>query len=76
MQINEMPENTEESPWLMEEEGVKKRRDLRRTHLVFSIDPKGCEDVDDTLSVRYVVVVFWEGGGRKGVWYGFRCQKT
>lgn len=24
----------------------------RRSHLIFSIDPKGCEDVDDTLSVR------------------------
>lgn len=28
------------------------RRDLRRSHLVFSIDPRGCEDVDDALSVR------------------------
>ena len=31
---------------------VSSRRDLRDTHLVFSIDPMGCEDVDDTLSVR------------------------
>lgn len=31
---------------------VASRRDLRDTHLVFSIDPLGCEDVDDTLSVR------------------------
>jgi len=31
---------------------VAERRDLRETHLVFSIDPRGCEDVDDTLSVR------------------------
>lgn len=31
---------------------VAARRDLRETHLVFSIDPKGCEDVDDALSVR------------------------
>ena len=31
---------------------VAARRDLRETHLVFSIDPRGCEDVDDTLSVR------------------------
>ena len=30
------------------------RRDLRHTHLVVSIDPKGCEDVDDALSIRYV----------------------
>lgn len=28
------------------------RRDLRASHLVFSIDPPGCEDVDDALSVR------------------------
>ncbi len=31
---------------------VAERRDLRESHLVFSIDPQGCEDVDDTLSVR------------------------
>ena len=39
--------------WEVEEEEKKRRRDLRDTHLVFSIDPQGCEDVDDTLSVRY-----------------------
>ena len=38
--------------WKVEEEEVGRRRDLRETHLVFSIDPQGCEDVDDTLSVR------------------------
>lgn len=38
----------------MDPEEVHRRRDLRHTHLVFSIDPKGCEDVDDTLSVRFV----------------------
>ena len=38
----------------MDPEEVHRRRDLRQTHLVFSIDPKGCEDVDDTLSVRFV----------------------
>ena len=37
----------------MEEGEVGRRRDLRKTHLVFSIDPEGCEDVDDTLSIRY-----------------------
>ncbi|KAL0188973.1 hypothetical protein M9458_016072, partial [Cirrhinus mrigala] len=40
-----MPVNTEENPWQMDSSEVD-------THLVFSIDPKGCEDVDDTLSVR------------------------
>lgn len=47
-----MPVNTEENPWQMDSSEVSSRRDLRDTHLVFSIDPKGCEDVDDTLSVR------------------------
>lgn len=51
-QLREMPVNTEENPWQMDSSEVSSRRDLRDTHLVFSIDPKGCEDVDDTLSVR------------------------
>ncbi|KAJ8281234.1 hypothetical protein GJAV_G00065120 [Gymnothorax javanicus] len=51
-QLREMPSNSAENPWQVEAEQVGARRDLRRTHLVFSIDPKGCEDVDDTLSVR------------------------
>ncbi|XP_069126738.1 DIS3-like exonuclease 1 [Argopecten irradians] len=51
-QMKELPTDTEEEPWTVEDEEVLKRRDLRNSHLVFSIDPKGCEDVDDTLSVR------------------------
>ena len=49
-----MPVDTPENPWEMTTEEVSGRRDIRESHLVFSIDPKGCEDVDDTLSVRYV----------------------
>uniref|UniRef100_A0A8C3JJF8 DIS3-like exonuclease 1 n=1 Tax=Calidris pygmaea TaxID=425635 RepID=A0A8C3JJF8_9CHAR len=37
---------------VMNPEEEKRRLDLRDTHLIFSIDPKGCEDVDDALSVR------------------------
>ncbi|XP_049633626.1 DIS3-like exonuclease 1 isoform X2 [Suncus etruscus] len=51
-QMCEMPVNTPENPWKVSPEEERVRRDLRKTHLVFSIDPKGCEDVDDTLSVR------------------------
>ncbi|NP_001310869.1 DIS3-like exonuclease 1 isoform 4 [Homo sapiens] len=51
-QMCEMPVNTPESPWKVSPEEEQKRKDLRKSHLVFSIDPKGCEDVDDTLSVR------------------------
>ena len=51
-QTKELPTNSDENPWRMTEEEMTGRRDLRRTHLIFSIDPKGCEDVDDTLSIR------------------------
>ncbi|EDL95796.1 similar to expressed sequence AV340375, isoform CRA_c [Rattus norvegicus] len=51
-QMCEMPVNTAENPWKVSPKEEQERRDLRSTHLVFSIDPKGCEDVDDALSVR------------------------
>ncbi|XP_040898622.1 DIS3-like exonuclease 1 isoform X2 [Toxotes jaculatrix] len=51
-QLREMPVNSPEKPWKVDPAQVAERRDLRDSHLVFSIDPKGCEDVDDTLSVR------------------------
>ncbi|KAM6980009.1 DIS3-like exonuclease 1 [Aplochiton taeniatus] len=51
-QLREMPVNSMESPWGVDPVELGKRMDLRNTHLVFSIDPLGCEDVDDTLSVR------------------------
>ncbi|XP_069572035.1 DIS3-like exonuclease 1 [Brachyistius frenatus] len=53
-QLREMPVNSPEKPWKVEAAEAARRRDLRETHLVFSIDPLGCEDVDDTLSVRSV----------------------
>ncbi|XP_036049514.1 DIS3-like exonuclease 1 [Onychomys torridus] len=52
VQMCEMPVNTPENPWKVSPKEERVRKDLRNTHLVFSIDPKGCEDVDDTLSVR------------------------
>ncbi|KAK6178827.1 hypothetical protein SNE40_011323 [Patella caerulea] len=51
-QIKELPSDTSDNPWTMTDEEISRRHDLRRSHLVFSIDPKGCEDVDDTLSIR------------------------
>nr|KAG5699567.1 hypothetical protein BaRGS_033763 [Batillaria attramentaria] len=51
-QLAELPADSEEEPWEMSADEVTSRRDLRQSHLVFSIDPKGCEDVDDTLSLR------------------------
>lgn len=53
-QLREMPVVSPDQPWTVDPGQVSERRDLRDTHLVFSIDPKGCEDVDDTLSVRTI----------------------
>ncbi|CAL1262791.1 unnamed protein product [Larinioides sclopetarius] len=50
--LNELPTCTAENPWTLDSDQISKRRDLRNSHLIFSIDPKGCEDVDDALSVR------------------------
>ncbi|KAJ7994576.1 hypothetical protein DPEC_G00250900, partial [Dallia pectoralis] len=51
-QLREMPLSSPERRWTPEPAEVVTRKDLRETHLVFSIDPRGCEDVDDTLSIR------------------------
>ena len=48
--LSELPKG---EGWKVDEDEIARRLDLRQTHLIFSIDPKGCEDVDDTLSVRY-----------------------
>ncbi|XP_019853145.1 PREDICTED: DIS3-like exonuclease 1 [Amphimedon queenslandica] len=47
--LSELPDG---DSWKIEEKELKNRIDLRESHLIYSIDPKGCEDVDDTLSVR------------------------
>ncbi|XP_029000136.1 DIS3-like exonuclease 1 [Betta splendens] len=50
-QLKEMPTNSPEAPWAVDPAQVLQRRDLRESRLVFSIDPRGCEDVDDALSI-------------------------
>lgn len=37
--------------------GMPGRRDLRETRRVFSVDPKGCTDIDDAMSVFGVVAL-------------------
>ncbi|KAJ1865089.1 hypothetical protein LPJ73_000113 [Coemansia sp. RSA 2703] len=49
--MREMPENSQEHPWTPSEADLDGRRDLR-DWLVFSIDPKGCVDIDDAMSMR------------------------
>jgi DIS3-like exonuclease 1 len=46
-----MPKNTPQQPWAVTDRDVAERLDLRTSHLIFSIDPKGSEDIDDALSV-------------------------
>lgn len=50
-QLAELPINTVDNPYRMDPSEIAKRRDLRQ-QLIFSIDPIGCQDVDDTLSIR------------------------
>ena len=38
--------------WVPDPEEVQRRKDFRESHLIMSIDPKGCEDVDDALCIR------------------------
>ena len=33
---------------------LNRRRDLRETHQIFSVDPIGCQDIDDTMHARYL----------------------
>uniref|UniRef100_A0A7M5WLA0 DIS3-like exonuclease 1 n=1 Tax=Clytia hemisphaerica TaxID=252671 RepID=A0A7M5WLA0_9CNID len=60
--LKEMPVNTKENEWKMCDGEIQRRKDLRDSHFIFSIDPKGCEDVDDTLSVRKLANGNWELG--------------
>ena len=49
--LNELPSFESSLTWVPDPEEVASRKDLRKT-LVMSIDPIGCEDVDDALSVK------------------------
>ena len=46
--LSEMPPES----WQPDPAEVERRKDFRESHLIMSIDPKGCEDVDDALSIR------------------------
>ena len=38
--------------WQIPSSEVEKRRDLRSSHRVFSVDPPGCQDIDDAMHAR------------------------
>jgi len=49
--LSELPSYESSLTWVPDPEQIESRKDLRKV-LVMSIDPIGCEDVDDALSVR------------------------
>jgi len=38
--------------WTIPSSEVEKRRDLRSSHRIFSVDPPGCQDIDDTMHAK------------------------
>ncbi|XP_018647748.1 ribonuclease II-related [Schistosoma mansoni] len=71
-QLSELAPLSVQRPWKVDLEEVKKRRDLRSPTisgnpdsediLIFSIDPPGCQDVDDALSVQWLPPIVDEYG--------------
>ncbi|KAJ2162481.1 hypothetical protein GGF46_000612 [Coemansia sp. RSA 552] len=59
--MREMPADSPEHPWTPRAEDIRSRRDLRDM-LIFSIDPKGSQDIDDAVSMRRT-----DGGYELGV---------
>lgn len=37
--------------WNIPEEEIEKRRDLRNS-IIFSVDPPGCQDIDDAMHAK------------------------
>jgi len=42
----------EGTAWQIPAHEIARRRDLRTSHRVFSVDPAGCQDIDDTMSAK------------------------
>lgn len=38
--------------WKIPVEEIERRKDLRSSHRIFSVDPQGCQDIDDTMHAR------------------------
>jgi DIS3-like exonuclease 1 len=50
--LAELPVHTPDNPYAISQREIQQRRDIRKSHMVVSVDPIGCEDIDDALSVR------------------------
>lgn len=47
-----LPQVPNEEKWVVSEEEIKQRRDLRKSCRIFSVDPQGCQDIDDTMHAK------------------------
>ncbi|VDP88446.1 unnamed protein product [Echinostoma caproni] len=73
-QLNELAPYSAVRPWHVDPVEVKRRRDLHAPTvsgnpnsedvLIFSIDPPGCHDVDDALSVHWLDPIMAEDGSQ------------
>jgi exoribonuclease R len=41
-----------ETGWEIDREEISKRLDLRKSCRIFSVDPVGCQDIDDAMHAR------------------------
>ncbi len=47
-----LPQVPNEDKWVVSEEEIKQRRDLRKSYRIFSVDPQGCQDIDDAMHAK------------------------
>lgn len=52
--LAELPIHSPDHPYVIPQKEIEQRRDVRFSHTVISIDPIGCEDIDDALSVKFL----------------------
>ncbi len=64
-----------DSKWVPSLEDLAGRRDLRDSskYLIFSVDPRGCQDIDDAMHVRWLS--HGEGGGEQCHDHFQQCRK-
>lgn len=43
--------------WTVPHDEIEKRLDLRSSHRIFSVDPPGCQDIDDTMHAKGKVTI-------------------
>lgn len=48
--------------WTVPDTEIQCRRDIRKSHRIFSVDPKGCQDIDDAMSIRKLANGHYELG--------------